>query len=113
MALETEVLDAAADGAAAIMGWAAIHSDATSGSQTSNERLAISWDPSSGATATSGAVPLEFTGTGGAAATHFAVWSAESGGTFRGAVALSGDQAFNAAGQYNVTAVTLTGSDET
>lgn len=113
MALTTAVLDAGVDGSAAIIGWAAIHSDATSGSQTSNQRLAISWGSSSSAEATSGAAPLEFTGTGGAAATHLGVWSAETDGTFRGAVALSGDQTFNAAGQYNVTAVTLTGSDET
>lgn len=37
-------------------------------------------------------------------------WSASTGGTFLGSAALAGDQAFNAAGQYTVDAMTLTGS---
>jgi hypothetical protein len=110
MSLTSAVLDAANDGATAILGYAAIHSSSSSGSQTSNERRAITWGSSSGAVATSTAVPLAFTGTPGAAATHLGIWSALSGGTFRGYKTLSGDQTFNAAGAYNVTALTLTAS---
>lgn len=48
--------------------------------------------------------------TGGAASgpvTHVTFWSAASGGTYRGSQALTGDQSFNAAGQYTVNAVNL------
>lgn len=113
MALEQAVLNAGVDGATAIMGWAAIHSDATSGSQVSNERVAIVWDPATGAVAASGAVPLAFTGAASGPATHLGIWDASTAGTFRGTVALTGDQAFNAAGEYSVTSITLTGTDQT
>jgi hypothetical protein len=51
--------------------------------------------------------------TGGAASgacTYVGLWSASSGGTFRGGFALTGDQTFNAAGEYNVTGITITGT---
>jgi len=51
--------------------------------------------------------------TGGAAsgpATHLGFWSASSGGTFYGWIALTGDQTFNAAGEYTVSSVTIPGS---
>ena len=51
--------------------------------------------------------------TGGAAngpATHVGGWSALTAGTFRGGWALTGDQTFNAAGQYSVTALTINGT---
>lgn len=112
MALENAVLAAGVNGAVTVLGFGAIHSAATSGSQVSNERIAIGWDPAVGVVAASGDVPLAFTGTPGGPATHFGLWSASTAGTFRGAVPLSGDQTFNAGGAYNVTAVTLTGTDE-
>lgn len=51
-----------------------------------------------------------FTGTPSSAATHVGLQSASSGGTFRGGYALTGDQTFNAAGQYDVTGVTILGT---
>lgn len=108
MPYETPVLNAAADGAVAIAGFAAVHDGATAGDQVSNERIAIGYDPAVGGIAASGDVPLAFTGTPGGPATHLGVWSLIAGGTFRGAVALVGDQTFNADGEYNVTAVTTT-----
>jgi hypothetical protein len=48
--------------------------------------------------------------TGGAASgacTHVGLWSAITGGTFRGGFALTGDQTFNAAGEYDVTGITI------
>jgi hypothetical protein len=51
--------------------------------------------------------------TGGAASgacTHVGLWSASSGGTFRGGFALTGDQTFNAAGEYNLTGLTINGT---
>lgn len=51
--------------------------------------------------------------TGGAASgacTHVGLWSASTGGTFRGGFALTGDQTFNAAGEYNLTGLTINGT---
>ena len=51
--------------------------------------------------------------TGGAAngaCTHVGFWSASSAGTFHGYVALTGDQTFNAAGEYTITSLTINGS---
>lgn len=51
--------------------------------------------------------------TGGAAngaATHVGLWSASTSGTFGGGYVLTGDQTFNAAGQYTVTSLVITGS---
>lgn len=112
MALEQAVLNAAADGATALLAWAAIHDGAGSGDEVSAARQQISWDPATGAVATAG-TPLEFAGTPGGPASHLGVWSAQTGGTFLGAVALTGDQTFNAAGEYTVTALTLAATDET
>ena len=62
-------------------------------------------------TATGGVVTVPSTAfTGGAASgpcTHVSLWS---GTTYRAAYALTGDQTFNAAGEYTVTGVTITGS---
>lgn len=113
MALEQAVLNAGVDGATGILAFAAIHSAATSVSQVSNERLAVTWDPATGAVGSASNVPLDFTGTASGPATHLGLWSAVSAGTFLGAVALSGDQSFNAAGEYSVTSIALTGSDQT
>lgn len=89
----------------------------TSGSNPAlSARQAITW-----VTAANGdmiaTVDLAFTG--GAAsgpATHVGFWSAAgtgsppTGGTFYGWQALTGDQTFNAAGEYTVTAITITGT---
>lgn len=55
--------------------------------------------------------PIDFTG--GAAsgpATHVGYWSAVTVGTFRGFQPLTGDQTFNAAGEYSINALTENGS---
>ena len=51
--------------------------------------------------------------TGGAASgplVRVGYWSAASGGTYYGGALLSGDQAFNAAGEYTVDSITETSS---
>lgn len=62
-------------------------------------------------TASGGVVTVPSTAfTGGAASgpcTYVAVWN---GANFRGAFPLTGDQVFNAAGEYTVTALTITGT---
>jgi hypothetical protein len=112
MPFTNAVLDAANDGAAAVTAWAAEHSDATSGTEVSAARVAVGWDPSSGAIMASGDVPLAFTGTPGGPATHLGLWSAQTDGTFRGGFALTGDQTFNAAGEYNITSIVQTASND-
>lgn len=63
------------------------------------------------ATSTGGVITVPSTAfTGGAAsgpATHVSVWS---GTTYRGGFALTGDTSFNAAGEYTVTSITITGA---
>lgn len=63
-----------------------------------------------GARALSANVP--FTGTPGQAVTHVGIWL-NAGTVFKGSQALTGDAAFNAAGEYTVTAAgtSLTLSD--
>lgn len=83
----------------------------TSGSNESTAaRQAITW-----VTAANGdmvaTVDLAFTGgTASGACTHCGFWSASSAGTFYGYLPLTGDQTFNAAGEYTVTGVTITGT---
>lgn len=56
-------------------------------------------------------VDLAFTGgAASGAATHVGFWSALTGGTFYGWLPLTGDQTFNAAGEYLVTDITITGT---
>lgn len=47
---------------------------------------------------------LAFSGPASQAVTHFGCWS---GATFRGGFALSGDLAFNASGELNLTEITI------
>lgn len=51
--------------------------------------------------------------TGGAAggpAQYVGLWSASTAGTFKGGYLLTGDTTFNAAGQYTVSSLVITGS---
>jgi hypothetical protein len=89
--------------------YVAIGSGTTSGDQTSNERHQLTSGVAGGVITATG-VPYAFTGTPGAGATHALLFSAATAGTFLGYEALTGDQAFNAAGAYNLTALTITGS---
>lgn len=83
----------------------------TGANPTAAARQPIAWDgPTSGG-------DLSLTGTeaftGGAAngaVTHVGLWSALTGGTFYGGFALTGDQSFNAAGEYTLTEITITGT---
>jgi hypothetical protein len=73
-------------------------------------RQAITW-----VTAANGdlVITADLAFTGGAASgacTHVGLWSASSSGTFYGYFALTGDTTFNAAGEYTVTGVTITGT---
>lgn len=75
-------------------------------------RKAVTFGAAAGGVRTATGSPVAaFDGPASQAVTHFGHWTAATGGTFLGAVALasgSDDLAFNAAGKYNVTAATIT-----
>lgn len=109
MALNTAGINALMDSGNEAVIWAAIGSGTTSSDQTSAARVQVTMSLASGVITASG-VPYAFTGTPLAAATNVLFFSASTGGTFYGFKALTGDQAFSAAGAYNITALTITGS---
>lgn len=78
--------------------------------QVSVSRVLITWGASAGGVLTATGVPYAFTGPSAGAATHMLFWSAASGGTFYGSEPINGAQAFNADGEFQVTALTLTGT---
>ena len=92
----------------------AIHTaepNASGSNESAADRQVITW-----VTAANGdlvaTVDLPFTGgAASGAATHAGFWSQEAdGGTFYGWQLLTGDQTFNAAGEYTVTGITITGT---
>lgn len=104
--------NAAADGAAGQLETAryyALHNGASADNtnQVSNERVQPTYDPAAASQAGM-AVSLAFTGTGGQAVSHLGVWDAVSAGNFLFGVPLSGDLAFNANGDINLTAAPVT-----
>ena len=113
MPLQTSALNAAAAGVAGIAAFGSLHT-ADPGGTGANEvtgggyaRVPLVWDPATGGVSALDSA-LAFSGPASSPATYFGVWSALSGGTFHGAVALTGDQAFNASGDYIVAAATIT-----
>ena len=110
MGLNTAGINALLDAGRGAALWVAVGSGTGAANQTSNERIQATWNPASGAVVTATGVPYAFTGTASAGATHALFFSASTAGTFYGFKALTGDQAFNAAGQYEVTSLSITGS---
>lgn len=102
------------DGNEAVV-WAAIGDGTADTDEVSNQRVQLTLGAPSGGVITVGNVPLAFTGTPSSAATHVLFFNQESpsGDTFYGFKALTGDQTFNADGEYNITALTLTGTSPT
>jgi hypothetical protein len=96
------------DGNEAVV-WVAIGSGPTAGDQTSAARVQLTSTVAAGVITATG-VPYAFTGTPSAGATHALLFSAATAGTFYGFDALTGDAAFNAEGDYELTALTITGS---
>lgn len=120
MALTDGTLNSLGGNLKSLLAWASLHS-ADPGTTGTNEIAAagrkdltdagsVDWsvDADGDLTLTG---TLAFTGmTGSQAVTHIGFWSASSAGTFRGSFALTGDSTANAAGEYNVTGVTITGT---
>lgn len=108
MALNAAAQTAAGNGLAGVITHLALHTaqpDAAGSNQAASARVAVTWTNTNG-DLTSGS--KAFTGgTASGPATHVGYWGALTGGTFYGWHALTGDQTFNAAGEYTVTQVTL------
>jgi hypothetical protein len=109
MALNTAGINALLDDGNEAQVFVAVGSGPNSGDQTSTARVALTSTVAGGVITATG-VPYTFAGTALAAATNALFYSLATGGTFYGFKALSGDQAFNAAGAYTITALTVTGS---
>lgn len=113
MALNDTILNIGAAAMQAAMTHLQIHTaqpNASGSNEATSARQAITW-----VTAANGdmvaTVDLAFTG--GAAsgpATHAGFWSALTTGTFYGWLPLTGDQTFNAAGEYTVTGISIPGT---
>lgn len=109
MGLNTAGLTALLDDGNEATVWAAIGDGPLSTDQTSAARVQVASTVAVGVITATG-VPYDFTGTPLDGATHVLFFSASSGGTFYGFKALTGDQAFNAAGEYSIDALTFPGS---
>lgn len=112
MALNTAGLNVQANAFAAAATHLALHTadpGTTGTSSSAAARVTAGW-----AAAANGAVVASNKAfTGGAASgpvTHVGFWSAITGGTFYGSSPLTGDLTFNAAGEYNITTLTVSGS---
>jgi hypothetical protein len=110
VALNTAGINAILEAGEAAVVWVGIGDGPTAGDQTSNERRQLVMDAAGGVLTADTTPPLAFTGTAGAGATHGLYFSAAVAGTFYGFEEAAGDQTFNAAGEYEVTAATFTGS---
>lgn len=92
---------------------ASIHTatpDGTGSNESTAARQAITWVTASGGDMVATA-DLAFTGgTASGDALYVGLWSASTAGTFYGYFPLTGDQAFNAAGEYTLTGITVTGT---
>ena len=114
MPLGDPILNVGADAMRAAMTHLSLHTaqpaSPTSGTNESTAaRVLASWPAASGGDLT--VSNKSFTGgASNGACTHVGFWSASSGGTFHGYVALTGDQTFNSAGEYTITSLTINGS---
>lgn len=96
------------DGNEAVL-YVAIGDGPTSADETSTTRVLVASSVASGVITATG-VPYAFTGDPAAGATHALLFSASTAGTFYGFDQISGDQAFNGDGEFNLTAFTITGT---
>ena len=113
MALNTAALNIGAGAIRGAITHLAIHTaapDPTTGTnQSAAARQAVTWTAAANGDFNLTAA-VHFTG--GAAsgpAMYVGYWSAATGGTFYGSKPLTGDQTFNAAGQYTVSALAING----
>lgn len=113
MPLNNAALVVMANALSGVAGYAAIHtanpgSTGTNQSTAGRQAIVLAVDANGDITLTG---DENFTGgASGGPATYVGLWSASSGGTFYGGFALTGDQTFNAAGEYVLEDIILDGS---
>ena len=114
MALNDTILNIGNTAMQAAMTHASLFTAAPNATGTTNTttagRQAVTW-----VTAANGdlIITADAAFTGGAASgpcTYVGFWSASTSGTYYGGFSLVGDQTFNAAGEYTLTGVTITGT---
>lgn len=107
MALNDAALVVMANALDGVISHVAIHTaqpNASGSNASSAARVAVNWTVDADGDLTNDAL-LSFTGgAASGAATHVGFWSASTSGTFYGWLALTGDQTFNAAGEYEIAA---------
>ena len=107
MALNNAGMNAAGTGFTGAFPYLSLHTTGavtSSANESSAARVAASWSVASDGEATVSSKSF----TGGAASgavVRVGYWSASSGGTYGGGSLLTGDQTFNAAGEYTVTSI--------
>jgi len=110
MAFTDAALIAGTNGITAAFPYVSLHSadpGTTGTNETTASRILPTWPAASG-TGDATVSTLNFTGgTASGACTYVGLWSAASGGTFGGGFPLSGNQTFNASGQYTVNTLTV------
>lgn len=112
--LQNAALNPMAQALADLLDFGSLHTaepNASGSNESTAGRQGLAWDaPANGDISLTGTENF----TGGAASgpcTHMGFWSASSAGTFYGAYAITGDQTFNAAGEYSITDATITGDN--
>lgn len=113
MGLNAAGLDAILNDGNEAVFWAALGDGVAAADEVSDTRKQLTLGTPSGGTIVVSNTPLAFTGTASAAATHILFFSAETNGTFYGFKALTGDQSFNASGDYSITALTFPAASQT
>lgn len=112
MAFVDATLKVGADAIAARITHLSLHTTgavSSSSNESTAARQAVTWAVDADADLTAG--PIAFTG--GAASgpvVRVGYWTASTGGTYCGGTLLTGDAAFNAAGEYTVSSITETGT---
>ncbi|MBO0676790.1 hypothetical protein JRC04_04860 [Mycolicibacterium sp. S2-37] len=115
MALSNAAMTLAANALRSGITHAQLHSAVAGGAGTSNvtsaARQAVTWAAASGDGDFGLASALNFTGGAASGAVYsVTLWSASTSGTFYGEFPLTGDNTFNAAGEYTVSSLNLNGS---
>lgn len=110
MSFTNAALNAGTNGIMAAFPYVSLHSadpGTTGANETTATRLHPTWPAASG-TGDTTVTTLAFTGgAASGACTYCGLWSAATGGTFGGGFALSGNQTFNASGQYTIDSLTI------
>lgn len=110
MPWETGALDVMSDAMAADINAISIHTADPAGTGANEvtgggyARQVPSWNAAGGDGTADLTTTLAFSGPASQAVTHYGCWA---GATFRGGFPLTGDLAFNASGELNVTEITI------